>query len=329
MKKGKVKKILKIILIIAIFVIGILVGRFTGNNRISTKQTTGTTTTTQTVEVTVGTQTIENTLTSSGQVIASDTEKLELSTSKYFKTMCAEEDDIVLKGENILKYSNGTYLTAEYDCIIKSYSVPETGNKCTSDNYVEVENIANMQIEVQVDESEINKIEKGQEVEIELSAIEDKTYEGEIVSINNAGTYSSSGTTFVAIVEFENDGNVKPGMSSSCTIVIEKAEDCVAVQIEAVQTSNNQKYVVVVNEDGTTENVNIETGISNDSYVQVKEGLEGGETIQMIQTTTNSKNSFGGGKTNGQGSEAFTKGQGEMPTDMPSGMQMPSGGGMQ
>ena len=48
----------------------------------------------------------------------------------------------------------------------------------------------------------------------------------------------------------------------------------------------------------------------------------------MIQTTTNSKNSFGGGKTNGQGSEAFTKGQGEMPTDMPSGMQMPSGGGM-
>lgn len=320
MKKGKMKIFWKIILIIVIFLIGMFVGKVMGGTNKSIKeQTSGTT---QTVEVTVGTQTIENTITSSGEVVASDTEKLELSTSKYFKTMCVEEDDIVSKGDNILKYSNGTYLKAEYDCLIKSYSVPETGDKCTSSNYVEVENIDNMQIEVQVDESEINKIEKGQEVKIELSALEDKNYDGKIVSINNAGTYSSSGTTFIAIVEFENDGNVKPGMSSSCTIVIEKQEDCIAIPIQAVQTNNNQKYVVVVNEDGTTENVNIETGISNDTYVQVTSGVNGGEKIQMVQITTNSNSR--GGKSNMQGAGTFTGGQSERP-NMPTDMQATSG----
>ena len=103
--------------------------------------------------------------------------------------MCIEENDIVKKGENILKYSNGTYLTADYDCLIISYSVPETGNKCTSSNYVEVQNIETLKLNISVDETEINKIEKGQEVEIKLSALDNKTYTGKITSVNQAGTY--------------------------------------------------------------------------------------------------------------------------------------------
>lgn len=333
MKNKKIKKVLLIILIIIIFIVGIFVGSLIEKNKVNIGNSGETAT--QIVEVEVGTQTIENTLTSSGEVISSGTEKLELDTSKYFNTMCVEENDIVLAGENILEYSNGTYLTAEYDCLISGYSVPETGSICTSSNYIEVENLENMQLQIQINESEINKVAKEQEAKIELSALEDKEYTGTIKSINNVGTYSSSGTTFTAIIEFENDGNVKPGMSASCTIVLEKAEDCIAVPIEAVQTSDEQKYVIVSKSDGTTENVNIETGISNDSYVQVLSGLSGGETIQMIQTVnTNSSNSnFGGGRMNGQSGngEMNQRGEGQMPSDMeiPSdGSGMPSDGRM-
>ena len=325
MKNKKVKKFLIILLIIVVFIGGIIVGNIMSKIRINETESTQTT---QITEVEVGTQTIENTLTSSGQMLSGGTEKLSLSTSKYFETMCVEEDDIVLEGENILQYSNGTYLTAEYDCIIDSYSVPETGSICTSSNYVQVQNLEIMKMEVQISESEINKVQKGQEVEIQLSAFEDKTYTGSITSINNAGTYSSSGTTFSATIEFENDGEVKIGMSASCTIVLEKAENCIAIPINAVQTSDEQKYVVVVNEDGTTKNVNIQTGISNDSYVQVTEGLSGGEKIQMVEiVTTNNSNKRGNGMQNSGGQRGdMSEMSGQMPS-MPSGdMQMPSGG---
>ena len=319
MKNKKTKNFLLILLACVIFVIGIFLGNVLAKNKDFTNQISSEST--QTVEIEVGTQTIENTLTGSGEISASSTDKIELSTSNYFKTMCVEEDDIVLAGENILEYTNGTYLTAEYNCLINSYSVPETGNICTSSNYIEVQNLETMTMNLQISESEINKVAKGQEVKIEVTALEDTDYTGTIKSVSGIGTYSTSGTTFNAIVEFENDGNIKPGMSASCTVILEKAENCVAIPIEAVQTRDEQKYVVVVDEQGNTENVNIETGISNDTYVQVTSGLSGGEKIQMLQTVS-SKNSdlreSRGSQGNGMNfqREEMPGGNGEMP-DMP------------
>lgn len=332
-KNKKVKVLLIVIAIVLILLLGIVIGRLTSSNPMKNINMEATTTS-QIVEVEVGTQTIENTLTSSGEISTSETEKLTLNTSYYFNQMCVEENDIVLKGENILKYSNGKYLTAEYDCVISSYSVPESGNICTSSNYVEVQNMETLVITLNIDESEINSVKVGQEVEIEVNAYEDTNYAGTISKINSIGSYSTSGTTFTATVEFENDGNIKLGMSASCSIIIEKAEDVIAVPIEAVQTSDNKKYVVVVKDDGTTENVDIETGISNDSYVEIKSGLSGGEKIQMVSTTNTNKSSFGTGRMNMQDNMEMPdmnfgdmqKGGEKM--QKPSGGDMPSGGSM-
>lgn len=322
MKSKKLKRVLLVLGIILIFIIGFIIGNLT--SRLRQNSNLETETTTQIREIEVETQTIENTLTSSGQMLSSSTDNLSLATTRYFKTMCVEENDIVKAGENILEYTNGTYLTAEYDCLISGYSVPETGSKCTSSHYVTVENIATIAMQVSISESEINKVKKGQEVQIELSAMEDKIYTGSITNIDNAGTYSASGTTFSAMVEFSNDGNVKPGMSASCTIVLEKAEDCVAVPINAVQVQDNQKYVVVVKEDGTTENVNIETGISNADYVQVKSGIEVGQKIQMVEiiTTNSGFNNMRGSIQNRNSQRGSRESQSES-FEIPSGGSMP------
>lgn len=333
-KNKKVKILLIVIGMVLILLLGFIIGRLTYSNPMRNINM-GVSTKSQTVEVEVGTQTIENTLTSSGEISSSETEKLSLTTTYYFNQMCVEENDIVLAGENILKYSNGKYLTAEYDCVISSYSVPESGNICTSSHYIEVQNLETLVMTLNIDESEINSVKVGQEVEIQLNAFEDTTYKGSISKINSVGTYSTSGTSFTATVEFENDGNIKLGMSASCTIIIEKAENVIAVPIEAVQTSDNKKYVIVIKDDGITENVDIETGISNDSYVEVKSGLSGGEKIQMISTTT-SNSSFGGGNMNMQGGNFPNIDFSNMDfSDMNfpdmqqgGGMQMPSGGGM-
>lgn len=73
-------------------------------------------------------------------------------------------------------------------------------------------------------------------------------------------------------------------MSVSCTINIEELTDVLAVPINSVQINGDRKYVIVV-ENGETKEVDIETGLSNDEYVQVTSGLNGGETIQVVTTT--------------------------------------------
>lgn len=60
-------------------------------------------------------------------------------------------------------------------------------------------------------------------------------------------------------------------MSVSCTINIQELTDVLAVPINAVQITD-KKYVITV-ENGETKEVSIETGLSNDEYVEVKSGL--------------------------------------------------------
>ena len=335
MKKGIKKKIILMIFVLILVVASFFLGR---QNGISNATNTTNTTTTVT-EVEVGTQTIQKTLTSSGQINAAETEKVELNTSRYFKTMCVEEDDTVKAGENILKYTNGKYLTLDRDCVITSYSVPETGDICEDNNYIEVQYLDTLNLTLSVNEVEIQNVKEGQEVEITLTADETKTYTGKISKIDSIGSYASSGSTFTATVEFENDGNIKLGMTASCTVILEEATDVISVPIAAVQETDENKYVVVVREDGTTENVEIETGISNDNYVHVKSGLTGGETVQVVSTTTTSSgrgSSSSSGMMGSQGGRSGMSGQMQNQggfdrgsrTEMPSGQMptMPSGG---
>lgn len=321
MKKQKLKKkVFTILIIIVILGIAFFIGMQFGISSANNEE--GTTTTTIS-EVEVETQTIQKKLTSSGQISSASSEKLSLSTSKYFQNMCVETDDIVAEGENILEYTDGTYLKAEYNCIVTDYNLPETESICTSENYIEVENLDDLVMTLSINESEINSVEVGQEVNITLTADDSKTYSGQISKIDSIGTYSSSGSTFTATVSFQNDGDIKIGMTASCEVILEEATDVIAVPVACVQISDESRYVIVAKEDGTTENVEVETGISDGDYVEITSGLTGGEKIQLIETTTvNNKSSSSQENSRGEGRGDFMGGQdvrqgGSMSSGMP------------
>ena len=183
MKKKTLKTIIKIIIIILIIAIVFFLGRKSGlSSDVSN-------TSTQITEEIAEKRTIQKSLSSSGEIASAETEKLVPSTSKYFKTMCVEEDDTVKEGENILQYSDGTYMTAEYDCVVISYSVPTTGSKCTSSNYIEVQTLENLTMTISVNENQINYLSVGQEVTIVPTVDTTKTYTGEVSKIDSVGSY--------------------------------------------------------------------------------------------------------------------------------------------
>ena len=84
-------------------------------------------------DVKVSKTTIENTITSSGEV-TSDTTTIELNTYRYFSKMYYEVGDYVKKGEKIIKYTNGTYYKAPYDLVITGYNLPDSKEKIRSNN---------------------------------------------------------------------------------------------------------------------------------------------------------------------------------------------------
>ena len=188
--------------------------------------------------------------------------------------MLVEENQFVAEGEKILKYTNGTYLYAPYNLVVKSYSVPDKNEACKSSHYIEVIDTNNLTLSLDVDESDLSTVQVEQDVSITVNNDDTKTITGKVTKINEIGTYAANGSKFRATISFENPGDIKVGMSASCVITIDKAENVIIVPVASVQRQADSNYVVVVNNDGTTQNVPVEIGLSNGTYVEIKSGLQ-------------------------------------------------------
>lgn len=151
---------------------------------------------------------------STGEVEACLTEKIELHATYYYSEIYVEENKQISKGEKILKYTNGEYLLAPYDCIVTSISVPNAQGQCTSKHYIEVSAINTLEVSINVNETNINNISVGQEANVEIPALE-KTFQGYITNISS----TADNGEFTVKVEFENDGNIKLGMTANVEIV--------------------------------------------------------------------------------------------------------------
>ena len=149
----------------------------------------------------------------SGEVVTGLTEKKELHAIYYLEESYVEENKEFKTGENLIKYANGEYLTAPYDCVITKINIPEVSSKCTNEHYIQIESTKNLAIEFKVSENIINNLSVGNEAEIEIVALS-KTVTGNITKISN----TAQNGKFTVTVEFENDGEIKLGMTSKVVI---------------------------------------------------------------------------------------------------------------
>lgn len=236
-------------------------------------------------------RTITNTISFSGEIKSALEETIGLHVGYYFSEVYVVENEAIAEGDKILKYTNGTYLTAPYSCVITKLELPEIAQKCSSKHSVTLQAVNNLSMTLQVEEEQSDSLSIGQEAQIAVNVYEDKVYTGYVTKISSTATYTGGSAKFSVNVEFPNDGTIKIGMSASCHLILEKAENVVAVPIEAIQTQNTKSYVTIIQEDGTTKQTQVTTGIQNDAYIEIKTGLEGNERIQITQTSSSKSSS--------------------------------------
>ena len=277
------KKIIAIILIVILLVV-FIINKFKKNPQSQESKTTS-------YESKVIKQDIINTLSSSGYVETALEENKSLHATYYFEKRYFTKNQTVKKGTKLIKYTNGKYLKAPYDCVITDYSLPSSGKVCTNRHYLTMQSVDSLKISMTVKESNLSSVSVGQEARVTIDSLDNKEYVGYVTSIGNSGTYSSSESTFPVVVEFENDGDVLLGMSVKSSIVLEKTENAITVAKDAIEEENGSKYVTVKNESGT-EKVTIETGISNDAYTEVKSGLSEGDIVIITEEENSSSNGF-------------------------------------
>lgn len=189
-----------------------------------------------------------------------------------------------------------------------------------------------MLLSVNIDELDILSIQEGQKVTVTLDALEGQEFEGEISDIDHTASNNGGVTKYTAEVTIAKSESMLAGMNASATIIIESKENILTLPAEAVQEHGNRSFVYTEeDEDGMLSGeVEIETGISDGTRVEIISGLEEGQTVyyQMAVSEESSGEGFGGrmGFDMMNGGERPEGGRGDRSGSIPSG-GMPGGGG--
>jgi len=145
--------------------------------------------------------------------------------------------------------------------------------------------LSEMIVNAAVSEVDANKVDSGQEVVVVLDALPDKKYSGVVSKKGTLARKKEQGSKInvfdVEVAILDHDENLKPGMSASSDIIIERLPDIVSVPLEAVFENEGRTVVYLKNK----KKQEVEVGRRNDVAIEVTSGLQGGEEICLLDPT--------------------------------------------
>jgi RND family efflux transporter MFP subunit len=146
-------------------------------------------------------------------------------------------------------------------------------------------------VEIDISESDINKLKVGNSVEITFDAFgEDQKFQGRVAFIEPAETVIQEVIYYKAKIELINVSagylkNIKPGMTANAIIVTNSKKNVLTVPNRAIVDKNGAGKFIRVLDLGKMREIPIETGIRGDNgMIEIISGLEDGtEVITYIK----------------------------------------------
>ena len=146
-----------------------------------------------------------------------------------------------------------------------------------------------LEMVINVDELQIGALSVGQKVQITADAVADKTYVGTVTRVSMKGSSSGGTTTYPITIRIDDTDGLRPGMNANAEIVVAEANNALVVPNAAVIRGG---YVLVSKKSPSAANavedmdapegyvyVKVETGVSDDSYTEIKSGLQEDDTV--------------------------------------------------
>lgn len=142
------------------------------------------------------------------------------------------------------------------------------------------------EIELEVPEIDVSKIEVGNTVDIKLDAFGVlDTWVGEITAISQAESYVDGVPVYQTNVAFtQPDDRIRSGLSATVMIMTETRDNVLAVPVEYVDRDEDGRFVQVLVDEDETERRDVTVGLrGSNGYIEIIEGLSAGEVIVAIK----------------------------------------------
>ena len=159
----------------------------------------------------------------------------------------------------------------------------------TSTDLCTIYDLSYLEMTINVDELQVGALSVGQKVQITADAVADKTYVGTVTRVSMKGSSSGGTTTYPITIRIDDTDGLRPGMNANAEIVVAEANNALVVPNAAVIRGG---YVLVSKKSPSAANavedmdapegyvyVKVETGVSDDSYTEIKSGLQEDDTV--------------------------------------------------
>ncbi len=146
-----------------------------------------------------------------------------------------------------------------------------------------------MEVEVEVDETDVVGVKIGQKSEVKIDAYPDDIITGTVTEVGSSAlqtvTTADESKDFKVVVTLENPpANLKPGLSASADIIIAKKKNVLAVPISALalrdkteddqNSEKEQEEGVYIVEESRVKFIPIKKGIMGELMIEITSGLE-------------------------------------------------------
>ncbi|MSR74069.1 MAG: HlyD family efflux transporter periplasmic adaptor subunit [Planctomycetes bacterium] len=154
---------------------------------------------------------------------------------------------------------------------------------------VRIPDLGSMIVEVDVHESAVKKIERGQRATVTVDAISGKVFSATVGRVALVASSQSSWLNpdlkvYETILNVDGDvEGMKPGMHAQVIVGVSVIVDALQIPLQAVREIGGKAWVYVKGNDGAAALREVVVGEHNESSVEVKEGLKEGENVYLAK----------------------------------------------
>ena len=145
--------------------------------------------------------------------------------------------------------------------------------------FIIARNLAEMQVETSIDESDVGRIEEGQNATFTVDAFPGRIFKGKVKQVRKAPVNIQNVVTYTVLISADNpDFKLLPGMTANARIVVEEKEKVLKIPNTALRfrmpVDKNAKPSTSQNKDAPKPTARPSGGMSNYRSVYILEGDE-------------------------------------------------------
>jgi len=176
------------------------------------------------------------------------------------------------------------HVTAPISGMIMSMEVVKGEMLVEKGKPILIADLRSLEVKVNIPEKQIQNIREEQEVLLEVDALPEEEFEGSVSAISPMVDLKS-GTVTVDVKVDNPEMKLRPGMFCRLNIVLERHQSVLIIPKQSILYSRGQKQVFVV-EDEKARLADVETGLEDESRVEVLSGLQAEDQIIVVGQNT-------------------------------------------